>query len=285
MEKAKNANDFCKEYSVLMSVYYKENPLFLEQAIRSMLEQTIQPEQFVIVKDGPLTDELDAVINRFQTMNVGLFTIVCLESNKGLGRALDEGIKFCRNELIARMDSDDISLPDRCEKQLKLFQKDMDLSICSGTIAEFVDDPNNIVSYRDVPEKQEELKKRMRIRSCFNHPTVMYKKSEVLRCGGYGALKRKQDHDLFSRMINSDCKGYNIQSTILLFRSDNNNIKRRKSWSNCSSYIISQWNILKRGHCTVFDFVYVLGAQVFFLIAPNSLVKVVTYKFLRKKAE
>lgn len=266
-----------------MSVYYKEKAEYLIDAIESMLNQTVPPEQFVIVEDGPLTSELSNVINKYKKEKESLFTIIRLIENSGLGIALDEGIKVCRNELIARMDSDDISIANRCEKQLELFQKDSELDIVSGNINEFLDDIGNVVSSRCVPEKQSEIKKQMRTRSAFNHPAVMYKKSAVVRCGGYGVLKRKQDHDLFSRMMNMGCKAYNIQDIVLLFRANRNNIKRRKSLENCKSYVIAQWNILKRGHCSIVDFVYVVLAQVFFYVAPYKMIDYVTKKYLREK--
>lgn len=270
-----------RDYSVLMSVYYKEKAEYLKLAIESMLNQTVPPEQFVIVEDGKLTDELEQVVLKYEKDNPNLFTIVRLDENRGLGLALDEGMKYCRNELVARMDSDDISMPERCEIQLAVFQNVTGMSIVSGNINEFIGVPENIVSSRIVPERQEDIVKRMRTRSAFNHPAVMYRKSEVLRCGGYGKLKRKQDHDLFSRMMNLGCRAYNIQTPILLFRADENNLKRRKSWINCSSYIVAQWHILRRGHCSVCDFLFVLVAQLFFFLAPNIVIKFVSDFFLR----
>ena len=270
------------EYSVLMSVYHKENPEYLIEAIESMLNQTVPPEQFVIVKDGLLTSELDEIVQKYQKENATVFTVVALDENQGLGIALDEGIKVCRNEIIARMDSDDISVKNRCERQLNIFQKDSKMVIVSGNINEFIDSPDNVVSMRIVPEKQNEIKKQMRTRSAFNHPAVMYKKTEVIRCGGYGKLKRKQDHDLFSRMINMGCKAYNIQDVILLFRADKNNLIRRKSYENCKSYVVAQWNILRRGHCSIVDFIYVVLAQMFFYVAPTKMIEFVTKKYLRK---
>lgn len=269
-----------ENYSVLMSVYRKEDPENLRLAMESMWGQTVPTDDFVLVCDGTLTDSLDAVVGEMQSKHPNLH-VIRYEQNLGLGKALDIGLKECKNELVARMDSDDISLADRCGKQLHLFERNPDLSICSGTISEFIGSPENIVSMRTVPEHQEAIKKRMRTRSAFNHPAVMYKKSEVIRCGGYGSLKRKQDHDLFSRMMNRGCVAYNIQQPILLFRSDENNLIRRKSWVNCKSYIIAQWSILKRGHCTVGDFLYVVAAQMFFLLAPARVVDRVTKKHLR----
>lgn len=272
-------------YSVLMSVYIKENSKYFDISIKSMVEQTIKPEQIVIVEDGELTEELYNVVEKYRKRYPEMFTVVSYKVNKGLGKALDIGLKNCRNDLVARMDSDDISVKDRCERELMLFENDKDLSIVSGNVAEFVDEVDNIISIRNVPEYQEKIKKRMRTRSAFNHPAVMYRKSEVERCGGYGKLKRKQDHDLFSRMMNRGCKAYNIQDIILYFRADENNLKRRKSWVNCKSYIIAQWNIFKRHECNCWELLYVICAQLFFRIAPTRTIAFVTRKFLRREKE
>lgn len=272
-----------QNYSVLMSVYYKEKPEFLSQAIESMLAQTIMPEQFVIVEDGMLTEELNEIIDDYKTNYPHLFTIVCLEKNSGLGVALDEGIQYCRNELIARMDSDDVSMPERCEKELKFFANCPELDIISGAINEFKEDPNNVVSIRRVPEHEDAIKKQMRRRSPFNHPAVMYRKSAVIKCGGYGSSARKEDHDLFSRMLNNGCHAYNIQEPVLYYRVGDDNIKRRKSWKNVSSYIEIMWISLKRGYCGVGDFIFVFVAQMFYFIAPTSLIEVLLNRFYREK--
>lgn len=271
-----------KDYSVLMSIYCKENPAFVKLAIDSMVNQTIKPEQVVIVKDGKLSQELNCVIDEYKKNDSDLFTLIQLKENRGLGLALDEGMKYCRNELIARMDSDDISVVDRCEKQLYLFEKNPELDIVSGAIKEFKNDINNIVSTRRVPEYQEAIEIQMRRRSAFNHPAVMYKKSAVLRCGGYGNSVRKEDHDLFSRMLNQGCKAYNIQEAILYYRTGDESIKRRKSWKNVSSYIEIMWINLRRGYCNLGDFLFVMAAQIFYLVAPVAVIEKILKKFYRK---
>lgn len=270
-------------YSVLMSVYYKENPKFLRESIDSMLRQTIFPNQIVIVKDGPLTDELDNEIDKYTSRRPDLFTIIPLEENVGLGKALDIGLNYCRNELVARMDADDISLPQRCELQIKAFEKDPELSIVGSMIDEFYDNPSNILSSRVVPTEHFEIKKFIRRRSPFNHPTVMFKKSEVIRCGGYGDFRKKQDLDLFSRMLNNGCKAANINKSLLLFRSNEDNFKRRKSWDYCKSYIQVQFAIWKRGHCTIGDLIYVIIGQLIMFLSPMPILKWLSNTFLRKK--
>lgn len=270
-------------YSVLMSVYKNEKPAELLKSIDSMLEQTIKTNQFVLVADGPLTNELDAIIENYDKKHPGLFCIVKLEENIGLGRALDEGIKYCKNELIARMDADDISLAHRCEKQIRLFEKDHNLDIVGTLIDEFYDEPTNIVSRRVVPTDHEEIVKFMRRRSPFNHPTVMYKKTALINAGGYGKMRRKQDLDLFSRMLNNNAKTANIGESLLLFRSNESNFKRRKSWSYCKSYIEVQYAIWKRGHCGFLDLLYVCLGQTVLFLAPLPILKYISNNFLRKK--
>lgn len=269
------------KYSVLISLYDKEKPDYLKASIESMLSQTLKPDQIVLVKDGPLNNELDQVIDFYVNQNPGLFTVVELKNNVGLGKALDEGLKYCKNELVARMDADDISLPERCEFQVKEFINNPDLSIVGTMIDEFYDDPKNIISSRIVPTSHEEIKKFIRRRSPFNHPTVMFKKSDVIKCGGYGNLRRKQDLDLFSRMINSGCKGANINQSLLLFRSNEDNYKRRKSWSYCKSYIDVQIKIWKRGHCSIFDLIYVIIGQLVMYLSPMWFLKWISNNFLR----
>lgn len=269
------------KYSVLMSIYSKEEPEYFVQSIESMVNQTLMPDEIVIVKDGELTEELEEVIAYYIDKYPGMFNIVSLQVNVGLGRALDEGLKHCKNELVARMDTDDISLPKRCEIQMKAFNKKPELCIVGTMIDEFYEDPDNIISSRVVPTTNNEIYKFMKRRSPFNHPTVMYKKSEVIRCGGYGKMRRKQDLALFSRMINNGCVAQNIGQSLLLFRSNEDNFKRRKSWSYCKSYIVVQFEIWKRGHCGLNDLAFVTIGQLVMFLTPMWLLKKISNKYLR----
>jgi len=266
-----------------MSIYKKDNPAYLEESISSMLCQTYPPEQFVIVKDGPLTEGLELVLKKYTETNLNLFTIVENRENLGLGRALDMGIKSCRNELVARMDADDISLPTRCEKEVKCFNLDMQLDIVGTYINEFYEDKNVTHSSRLVPLEHGEIVKFARRRSPFNHPTVMYKKSAVLRCGGYGATKRKEDLFLFTEMVNNGCKAKNIPEALLLYRSNPDNLKRRKTWTNCKEYIEVIYGNYKKGYSSFWDLLYVIIAQLFFFLMPVSLVKIASNVLLRSK--
>ena len=270
-------------YSVLMSIYCKEKVDYLKLSVESMLNQTASPEQIVIVKDGPLNEELDLVLASYEAEKPDLFTIVALEQNSGLAIALDTGLKHCRNELVARMDTDDISLPERCEKQLARFASNSKLAVLGTNIDEFSDSPSNIKRSRVVPSEYKDILKRIRRREPFNHPTIMFKKSEVIRCGGYGTLRRCQDFDLFSRMMNMGCYAENINESLLLFRANEDNYKRRKGKKSSEGYITVMKMNYRRGYCSWFDMLYARTAQLALAIMPTGLMKWVSNTFLRKK--
>lgn len=146
-----------KKYSVLMSVYYKEKPEYLRQSIESIQAQTFPTDDFVLVCDGPLNSGLDSIISMKQQEMGDTLNVVRLEKNGGLGNALNEGIKHCKNELVARMDSDDIAYPDRCEKQIAVFNTHSEVSVCSGVVEEFNTTPEIVYAKRVPPETNAEI--------------------------------------------------------------------------------------------------------------------------------
>lgn len=271
-----------ENYSVLMSLYTKENPSYLKISIDSMLKQSLTPNEIVIVKDGPLTKELDEIIDFYKLKEPKIFTIVSLEKNVGLGKALNEGLKSCRNELVARMDTDDISLEKRCEIQIDAFLKDEKLELLGSNVDEFYEDSREIISSRIVPSTHEKILKFARRRNPFNHPTVMYKKTSVLGSGGYGDFRRNQDLDLFVRMLNNGSKAKNINESLLLFRANKDSFKRRKSWEKCKSYIYIIYVFWKKGYSNLADLVIVTVSQVVVFLLPEFVFKIIVEKYLRK---
>lgn len=266
-----------KKYSVLMSLYKKENPEYLRIAIDSMLNQTVAPDEIVLVEDGPLTDELYAVLDDYPILHR-----IKNEKNLGLGLALNIGLKECRNELVARMDTDDCSKPERCEKQLQRFLEKPYLAIVGSHIDEFVDDISNVISQRIVPTTSEEIYKFAKKRSAFNHPTVMYSKTSVLENNGYADLKRNQDVDLFGRMQFNGYKAENIDEALLWFRSSDELAKRRKSWQNTWSYIATIREFWKMGYSSFIDYAIVGIAQTGMYLMPIKLQNYIYKNFLRK---
>ena len=266
-----------KKYSVLMSLYKKENPEYLRIAIDSMLNQTVAPDEIVLVEDGPLTDELYAVLDDYPMLHR-----VKNEINLGLGLALNVGLKKCRNELVARMDTDDCSKPERCEKQLQRFLEKPYLAIVGSHIDEFIGDTSNVISQRIVPTTSEEIYKFAKKRSAFNHPAVMYSKTAVLENNGYADLKRNQDVDLFGRMQFKGYKAENIDEALLWFRSSDELAKRRKSWQNTWSYIATIRNFWKMGYSSFTDYAIVGIAQTGMYLMPIKLQNYIYKNFLRK---
>ncbi len=267
-----------EKYSVLMSLYKNEYPEHLKLALSSMINQTVTPDEIILVEDGPLTDELYHVLDEY---NEYLHRVVN-EVNIGLGLALNEGLKACRNELVARMDTDDISKPDRCEKQLKLFEQKPELAIVGSYIDEFVDTPENVISQRRVPTGWHDIYEYAKRRSAFNHPAVMYRKSAVLAEGGYSDLKRNQDVDLFGRMLFKGYKAENIDEALLWFRNSKELSERRKSWENTWSYIATIKKFWQMGYSSFGDYLIVLIAQAGMYIMPVNLQNWIYKKFLRK---
>lgn len=269
-------------YSVLMSVYYKENPQFLRQSMDSIFNQTLKTDDFVLVCDGPLTDELNDVICEFKSKHSDVLNIVRLEKNQGLGIALNTGMNYCKNELIARMDSDDVSFEDRCEKQVEVFKKN-NVDIISGVLIEFEDDINHLSSKKVLPEYNEEIIKYSKKRSPFNHPCVMYKKSSVLEAGGYIDFYHLEDYYLWIRMLSKGFVGYNIQEPILYMRIGNGMHKRRGGLKYFSSNRKLLKYMRKIKYISFFDYIYISFVRFNVSIMPNFMRKFVYNFFLRKK--
>ena len=265
-----------------MSLYEKEHPEYLREALDSMINQTVKPGEIVLVEDGPLTNELYEVVRDYKDKYPDLLHIILNEKNLGLGLALNKGLKECRNELVARMDTDDISKPDRCEKQLKRFEEKPELAIIGSHIDEFVGSIDNVISQRKVPITSKAIYEYAKKRSAFNHPTVMYRKSAVLAECGYSNLRRNQDVDLFGRMLFHGYKAENIDEALLWFRCSDELAIRRKSWENTWSYIATINKFWKMGYSSFLDYTVVIMAQTGMSLLPVKIQNLVYKKFLRK---
>ncbi len=272
-----------ENYSVLMSVYYKEKADYLRESIQSMLEQTVPPDDFVLVCDGPLNEELDEVIADYERRFPCVFQIVRLDTNMGLGNALNIGIRYCKNELIARMDSDDISLPGRCESQLTQFEEDPSLDIMSGTLLEFDQDVSHITVAKYLPETNTNIHVYARKRCPFNHPAVMYKKSAVIKAGGYVDFPLFEDYHLWIRMLHQGAKAFNIHEPILLMRAGRSMYQRRGGLNYIKKLYRFRRYMLKIGFCSVSDYIISVSVQIFFSLLPIRQREMFYSKFLRNQ--
>lgn len=212
-----------EKYSVLMSLYKKEHPEYLRFALDSMINQTVKPDEIVLVEDGPLTDELYAVVDDYKEY----LTIVVNKNNLGLGLALNKGVEVCRNELVARMDTDDIAERSRCKKQLQYFTAHPDTTILGGQIEEFITDPMDVVGKRIVPETDEELKVYMKKRCPFNHMTVMFKKADIIKTGNYQDWFWNEDYYLWIRLALEGFMFANLPDTLVYARVGKDMYQRR----------------------------------------------------------
>lgn len=187
-------------FSVAMSVYKSDNPDFFDRALSSITdEQTIIPNEIVLVVDGPVSNEINNVINKYEK-KYEIFNVIRLEQNGGLGNALKIAVKNATHELIARMDSDDVSVSTRFEEQLKYFEINPGIDIVGGDITEFIGEENNIVGKRSVPVSNDSIREYMKTRCAMNHVSVMYKKKSVESAGGYQDWFWNEDYYLWIRM-------------------------------------------------------------------------------------
>lgn len=227
------------ELSVLMSLYHAEHPSNLNQCLDSLMKQTYQASEIILVLDGPIGDSLESVVQKWSQLLP--ISVVRLSSNVGLGKALSIGLKHCSNELVARMDTDDLCLPKRFELQVEMFKSDPYLSICGSNINEFEGEIDNIISHRKLPVTHSDILAFCPKANPFNHMTVMYKKTDVLKSGNYMDMPWMEDWYLWLRMLSSGCKGANIPESLVLARTGRAMIERRAG----IKYIRSEWELTK----------------------------------------
>lgn len=211
------------EISVLMSVYIKERPEFLERALESIFNQTIKPKELVLVKDGVLTRELEMILHKerkkFEENDI-TFICIQLEKNMGLGIALQKGLEKCRCDYVARMDSDDIAVSDRFEKQVNYIKKNPQISVVGGYINEFIEE-GKIIRTKTMPLKYKELYKYGKYRNPLNHMTVLFRKKDIIDSGGYQPMPGLEDYYLWSRMLAQKYRIANIDKVLVNARLGN----------------------------------------------------------------
>lgn len=269
------------KFSVLMSLYIKEKAEYFEQCMESIISQTVKPDEIVIVLDGEISNELERSVNKYVEKYPKLIKIIANQENKGLGLALAEGIPACKNEIIARMDTDDIARKDRFEKQLLMFMNDSDLDICGSHIIEFEGTIDNKLAERRVPITHDEIAKYQRQRSAFNHMTVMYKKSSVLKAGNYEHCPLMEDDMLWVRMLLSGARCANINDFLVYARTGTAMIERRGGWSYFIKYMKARKRIYDTGYIGKWDYWKTIGAQLVVALVPQKIRLCIFTKILR----
>lgn len=271
--------------SVLMSLYIKEKTEYARMCFDSLLKQSVKADEWVIVEDGPLTDELYSLLDEYQNNYPGLIKRIPLKKNQGLGIALQKGVPECKNELIARMDTDDIAREDRFEKQLAAFEKCPELDIYGSQIDEFEDTPDAIIAKRIVPTTDKEIKVYQKRRDAFNHMTVMYKKSTVLGAGNYQPCPLMEDTYLWVRMILSGATCANSKESLVYARIGKGMYERRGGLEYFKKYKEGRKKVYNTGYISLFDYWMTIVIQFVVCLVPQRIRRLGFLKLLHSSSK
>lgn len=215
-------------FSIITSIYKNDNPEFVRVALDSMLDkQTVKPTEIVLVRDGQVPAALDNLLNEYEMTYSTVFNIIRLEKNGGLGKALKLGVESAKYDIVARMDSDDICLPNRFELQLQYMEAHPECDIVGGQMTEFIGEPTNVVGKRVVPESNEAIYEYMKSRCALNHVTVMFRKDTILKVGNYQDWFWNEDYYLWVRMMINKCVFANLPEVLVNVRSGEDQYARR----------------------------------------------------------
>jgi glycosyltransferase involved in cell wall biosynthesis len=269
------------QFSVTLSVYKNDSPLYFRDAMSSIIDQTIPPNEIVLTVDGPVTSDIDEVINDFQH-KINYLNVIRISENQGRGIAHKIGIEHCSHQLIAIMDSDDIAVHDRFEKQLQYFEQNPDIDVLGGYICEFIDAVKNIVGIREVPLNDRDIKKYLKKRCPFNHMTVMFKKESVLKSGNYQGWHFYEDYDLWCRMFLNGYKFNNISDILVYARVGKDMYNRRGGWKYFKSEEKLHKFMLDNKMITVLEYTINVIIRIVQTMMPANIRKFIYQHFFRK---
>jgi len=244
--KGKVENTPATEFSVLICVYHGDIPQQLDTALGSIINQTLQPTEIVLVQDGPVSDEMSMFIRKWHQEYHGLIRIVRLAENKGLAKALAYGLEACSFELIGRMDADDFSMPTRFQEQLQFLQNHPDIDVVSSLAGIFQENPDVVQYVRGGPTEHRDIVRLAKHRFPMNHPAAMFRKKAVIEAGNYQDFYCLEDYHLWVRMIIKGSKMATIPKVLYKFRCDKKLIKRRSGFARTYEQFLLHkyfWNI------------------------------------------
>lgn len=271
-----------KNFSVSLSVYKNDNPENFEAAFLSIVNQTLVPSEIVLVVDGPIPIKTRKIISDFQ-LNYKFLKVIELKHNQGHGYARKVGLNKCTNKIVALMDSDDISVDNRFELQLRFLTNNPEISVVGGQIEEFIHDEKNIVSKRKVPLTDKKIKKYLKSRCPFNQMTVMFNKNKVIEAGGYEDWFCNEDYYLWIRMYLNNNKFGNLNKTLVKVRIDDNMFLRRAGWKYFKSEFGIQKLLLTNNIISNLRFLYNVFIRIIIqLLIPNGIRKFIFIKLFRK---
>lgn len=266
-----------------MSVYNGESPDYLAQSMESLRAQTKPADEILIVKDGPLRQELETVLNRYSQL---LPIVTCaLNQNQGLGIALRIGVERCTHELIARMDSDDIAVPTRLEKLASFLDQNPRIDAVGSLTREFHLHPGDGSSIRQVPAEQDAIRAFAKKRNPMNHPSVAFRKSAALAAGNYRSWIGFEDYHLWVRMLLNGSELYNIQEPLLFMRCGNGMQNRRGGWKYARREAALFWDFRRQGFLTTPEAIRNIALRCPSRMLPTTLRAGIYERFLRRKCQ
>jgi glycosyltransferase involved in cell wall biosynthesis len=269
------------KFSVLMSVYFKDDAAHLDRALRSIHnDQILKPLEIILILDGTIGVELNEVIIKYKKALGGLLIVAGYSSNKGLAHALNFGLNICNFDLVARMDADDISLPNRFKLQIDFMRSNPDIAACGSYLGEFNDESENITKIVKLPLSNKDILKFIQLRTPIGHPVAMLRKTMIQEVGGYPALPIGQDIALWSILLARGYRLANIPEALLKIRVDDDFYTRR-SWNAFKSTIEVSKLQYNEGLISKTIFLRNIILRLILRMSPVALKKL-AYKFLRK---
>lgn len=273
------------DYSVIMGIYHKVPSEYLKTSIESVLNQTIQPKKFIIVKDGKLTDSQEKIIDEIISQKRVLFEIIIFSENRGSGPAYNEALKHCFTEYAMIMDSDDYIDPKKVEIELSFLNDNKEYDIVGTNVFEFVETIDNVKVLRRMPETHEEIVKFSHKRCPVAQPSAMFKVKSVIDAGGYQESKLTEDYDLYIRMIINNCKFHNIQKVYTYMRVSDDFYGRRGGIKYLKPIIGFKYKWYKKNFYTLKEFLKTSFASLIVSLLPNKIRTSIYNHLLRRRLE
>ena len=271
------------EFTVLVPTYYKEKAENLDLAIKSVVEQTLMPNEILIIEDGKLGEDLETVINEYKAKYPELINVIKFEENQGIGKVRTVGIEKAKYDLVAFMDSDDISRNDRFEKQIQFLKDNPDIDMVGAWVTEFDGTPDNVYSKRILPTEPKEVYKFAKFRMPVNNNTIMFKRNPIIEVGSYQIATGFEDYEVCGKLLNKGYKIANIPDFLVNMRAGKEMMNRRKGLNYFIKYEYSCMKLFYNiGFINLWEFIRNLALKLPLRIMPDWLRNWIYKRFLRK---
>lgn len=270
------------KFTVLLPVYNGDNASFLKVAIESIIQQTMVPDEILLLIDGPVNKNIKQILDYYSKNYQEIISVIYFKENRGLGKTLNDGVLLSRNEIIARMDADDFSLPNRFEKQIAYFKNDKTLTLVGGNIQEYSYDMEEKLNQRVVPSNIKDIRKFAKIRNPFNHMTVMFRKSDVLKVGNYNDISLFEDYYLWIKLLLAEKNVCNIPEILVDVRAGDELIVKRSGFKYLLKEIKFQNKLLECKYISLDRYIINIFIRGTSRLIPKVIIKRIYTMFLRK---